>query len=119
MKFIIHEDRLEEVIRNFINSNYEVDNIHSNEIHDEDWNPTDTGMEYYYGDYGDDEIVFMLYNENYWTNPHDTKRLLSPILVIEDSDFHSNLNSMFGNKWKPLFKEWFKENFGEDIKTIW
>jgi hypothetical protein len=25
---------------------------------------------------------------------------------------------MFGDFWKPVFKEWFKENFNLDVKTV-
>jgi hypothetical protein len=120
MEFIIREDRLEEVIRNLINSHYNVEEIHYNPFHDEDGNPTDVAIEYYYGDYDGDfeEEVFRLYNEDYWTNPDDFRKKISPILMIEDSDFYTNLHSMFGNKWEPIFKQWFKENFGEEVKTI-
>lgn len=118
MKFIIREGRLEEVIKNLINSHYKVEEIYSNPYHDDDGDPTDMGMEYYYGDYDDDETVFRLYNENYWSNPDDFRKKISPILMIEDSNFYTNLNSMFGKKWEPVFKEWFKENFYEDVKTI-
>ncbi len=38
--------------------------------------------------------------------------------MIENENFVSHLNSMFQDKWKPVFKEWFKENFGEEIRTI-
>jgi hypothetical protein len=118
MKFIIREDRLEEVIRNFINSHYEVDSIHSTPFHDNEGNPLDIGEEYYLGDYYDDNFIFTLYQKNYWSSSHDFRVKLSPYLMIEDGDFFTNLHSMFGDKWEPIFKQWFKENFGEDIKTI-
>ena len=120
MKYIITEDKLRDVIYNYINNYYDVDEIHSNQFHDEDGNPTDAAIEYYLGDYNGDfeEEVFYLYNESYWTNPDDFRKKLSPILMIEDENFASYLNSMFGERWKPVFKEWFEENFGEEIKTI-
>ena len=105
MEFIIREDRLEEVIRNLINSHYNVEEINYNPFHDEDGNPTDVAIEYYYGDYDGDfeEEVFRLYNQGYWTNPDDFRKKLSPILMIEDSDFYTNLNSMFGKSLGNLF----------------
>ena len=118
MRFVISENRLNDIILNFINNYYDVDEIHSNPFHDEDGNPTNDAIEYYLGDWGDGEEVFRLYNESYWTNPDDFRKKLSPILMIENEDFISHLNSMFQDKWKPVFKEWFKENFGEEIKTI-
>jgi len=118
MKYIITEDKLRDVIYNYINNYYDVDNINSNPFHDDDGQPLDTGEEFYLGDYGDDEFVFTLYQKNYWLNPDDFRVELSPMLMIEDENFASNLNSMFGDRWKSIFKEWFKENFGEEIKTI-
>lgn len=118
MRFVISENRLNDIILNFINNYYDVDEIHSNPFHDEDGNPTNSAIEYYLGDWGDGEEVFRLYNESYWTNPDDFRKKLSPILMIENEDFVSHLNSMFQDKWKPVFKEWFEKNFGEEIKTI-
>jgi hypothetical protein len=118
MKYIITEDKLRDVIYNYINNYYDVDEIHSNPIHDEDGQPLDTAEEFYVGDYSDDEFVFTLYQKNYWTSSHDFRKELSPILMIENENFASYLNSMFGERWKPIFKEWFEENFGKEIKTI-
>ena len=118
MRFVISENRLNDIILNFINNYYDVDEIHSIPFHDEDGNPTNKAIEYYLGDYSDDEFVFTLYQKNYWTSSHDFRKELSPILMIENENFVSHLNSMFQDKWKPVFKEWFKENFGEEIRTI-
>ena len=119
MKYIITENKLNDIILNFINNYYNVDEIHSNPYHDEDGNPTANSIEYYLGDYYVDyEEVFRLYNEGYWTEPGDFRKKLSPILMIENGDFVSHLNSMFHDNWKPVFKEWFEENFGEKVKTI-
>ena len=119
MKYIITENKLNDIILNFINNYYNVDEIHSNPYHDEDGNPTANSIEYYLGDYYVDyEEVFRLYNEGYWTEPGDFRKKLSPILMIENEDFVSHLNSMFHDKWKPVFKEWFEKNFGEEVKTI-
>ncbi len=118
MRFVISENRLNDIILNFINNYYDVDEIHSSPFHDEDGNPTNKAIEYYLGDWGDGEEIFRLYNESYWINPGDFRKELSPILMIENENFVSHLNSMFQDKWKPVFKEWFKENFGEEIRTI-
>ena len=118
MRFVISENRLNDIILNFINNYYDVDEIHSNPFHDEDGNPTNDGIEYYTGNWGDGEEAFRLYNKNYWVNQDDFRKKLSPLLMIENDDFVHNLNSMFQDKWKPVFKEWFEENFGEEIRTI-
>lgn len=120
MKYLITENKLNDIIHNFIDNYYDVNEIHSNPFHDEDGNPTDVAIEYYLGDYQGEfeEDLFRLYNEGYWLDTDDFRKKLSPILMIEDNDFVYNLNSMFQDKWKPVFKEWFEQNFGEKIKTI-
>jgi hypothetical protein len=40
------------------------------------------------------------------------------MLHFEDSRDAEKLDGLFGDNWKPVFKEWFKENFGLEIKTI-
>jgi hypothetical protein len=119
MKIIITENKIESGILKYLNTHYNVDEIHWNPFHDDDGNPTDDAIEYYIGDYfEDDNGPFTLYKESYWVNDDDPKKELSPLLIIEEKSFYQSLNSMFGPYWEPVFKKWFEDNFGEKIKTI-
>ena len=119
MKIVITENKIESAILKYINTHYNVDEIYSNPFHDDYGNPTDDATEYYSGDYLENDYgLFTLYNKSYWLDEMDVKKELSPILIIEDKSFYQSLNSMFGNRWEPVFKKWFEDNFGEKIKTI-
>jgi len=118
MNYLITENKLNNIILNFINNYYDVNEINYNPLHDDDGNPTNDAIEYYIGDYLESDEVFRLYNKTYWLKPDDYRIELSPMLMIEDDNFVTNLNSMFGDRWKPIFKDWFEENFGEKVKTI-
>ena len=73
---------------------------------------------------GDNEVgedIFRLYSEEYWEgdSPHaNLRRESSPILMIYDEDFSDRLNGLFGDKWKPVLKDWFETNFDYKVKTI-
>lgn len=121
MKIIISENRIETSIYNFLNSYYDTDNINAESIRNMDHTKEHCGFEYIIYDDEDhyyDEVIFKLYFETYWIYKNDPKKELSPLLIIEDDQFYDNLDRMFGNRWKHVFKQWFKDNFNEDIKTI-
>jgi hypothetical protein len=42
----------------------------------------------------------------------------SPILIFENPSEYESLENYFGNRWKSVFKNWFFEKFGFEIKTI-
>lgn len=118
MKIIIKEDKLDDFILKYINDYFDVDNIHFTHFEDRDGNPIGSAIEYYLGDYGDDHTLFRLYMKDYWKG--DSRfQYLSPILYIEDNSFVNEMNSLFNERWEPIFKKWFKENSGEDVKTIY
>jgi hypothetical protein len=119
MKIIITENKIESAIIKYLNTHYNVDEIHWNPFHDDDGDPTDDAIEYYSGDYFENDYgPFTLYKESYWVWDDSPNKELSPLLIIEDKNFYQSLNSMFGNRWEPVFKKWFEDNFGEKIKTI-
>ena len=106
MKIIITENRLHNLILNYIEDAYPVDDINYTEGYDDE----------------DGEIIFRWYGENYWDGD-DTELLRlrieqSPMLHFEDSRDSEKLDSLFGNNWKPIFKEWFEKYFDLNIKTI-
>ena len=125
MKLIITENRLHDLILNYIEDAYPVDGINYTEGYDDDGNPDDSSYIFYFGDYDYDEgdgTIFRWYGKDYWDGD-DTEILRhrieqSPMLHFEDSRDSEKLDGLFGDNWKPVFKEWFKENFGLDIKTV-
>ena len=42
----------------------------------------------------------------------------SPMVSILDADIKEKLNNFFGDLWKPVFKQWFKDKTGLDYKTL-
>jgi hypothetical protein len=124
MKYIITEDKVRDIILNYIENKYPIDEINYTEGHDNDGNPDDSSYVFYYGDYDDGgNNIFGWYGRNYFLNGMDnpTTRIrisLSPILYFEDSREIDNLNNLFGNKWEPVFIEWFYRNFSLRVKTV-
>ncbi len=43
----------------------------------------------------------------------------SPTSEILDKDVIVSLNGYFGDLWKPVFKQWFKDKTGMDYKTLY
>ncbi len=75
MRFVISENRLNDIILNFINNYYDVDEIHSSPFHDEDGNPTNKAIEYYLGDYSDDQLYL----------PYTKKIIGQVVMILEKS----------------------------------
>ena len=68
----------------------------------------------------DYDNIFFIYFKEYWNpdTPEGQKKILeSPILTLE-KDYEKELNNMFGNKWHEPMKNFVKNNFGVEIKTI-
>ncbi len=125
MKFIITESKLDRLIRKNLDQMFDVEDInwtHPYEYDDE------TGEEYedpnriqfYFGDYGDGDVVFQWYDRDYWgegSKRFYSYRENSPIVEIEDP-FLTRLNGLFGDKWYEPFKEWFREKFDVRVNKI-
>jgi|688.fasta_scaffold13969_16 hypothetical protein len=118
MNFVINENRLHQIIEDSLNKLIDIENLHWTEYFDEDGNPTDIAYEFYYGDHDSWDTIFRLYNKTYWSDKNDFRIPMSPILMFEEENLYNNLNSMFGDRWEPIFKKWFKEKTGFDVKTI-
>ena len=116
MKYIISEDRINNFIIKYLNDNFG----------DLNWtNPyNDCAATFYVGDFDDDDdVVFRIYEKCWWKvawSPSVKDSLIekSPILSFSNDSDYDTLNAYFGDMWKPIFKQWFKENYGFDIKTF-
>jgi hypothetical protein len=48
----------------------------------------------------------------------DIVRVKSPVLSFENLNEYESLKGYFGDKWEPVFKDWFFEIYGFKVKTI-
>ncbi len=68
-----------------------------------------TGKEYYKTIYSQGDIT---------KTEYERLSLVSPFVEIMDKDAIDSLNGYFGDLWKPVFKQWFKDKTGMDYKTL-
>lgn len=116
MKYIIKESQISKLIWEYLNENFS--NMNSFYHVDDYGNEDDCAEVFYKGDFKDDsDYELRVYRECFWDEDNLTQRNLSPILEVGDV-FFDRLNAYFGEIWIPIMKEWFKANYGEDIKTI-
>jgi hypothetical protein len=128
MKFIITENKVNEIILKQINIMYDVDNINWTFPTDVWGNEMDYTALFYLGDFDDDENLFRWYDKGYWESDeiysyHSNDNLKkyieeTPSLVFENSDDYDFFQDAFGDRWKPIFIKWFEDNFELPVKTI-
>ena len=121
MKYVITESRLEETITNYFDEIFDVDNIHYTvpyEYNDDtgEEGDDDTRMEFYIGDYENDDTCFRYYTCEYFTRD-SYARGICPTVSLEN-EYENTLNGYFGDKWKEPFKKWFKFHFDLPVRTI-
>jgi hypothetical protein len=108
---------------------FDVDNIGWTPGIDDWGNEVDYAIEFYTDYYEDDgdNTLFRWYSEDYWRSDEgnvwdedNITKLIddSPILDFEDTDKLDQLNSLFGDRWKQPFIDWFWDNFNVPVKTI-
>jgi hypothetical protein len=118
---LIKESKLENSIVDYLDEMFDVDNIHYTvpyEYNDETGEEGDdnTRMEFYIGDYENDDTCFRWYSCDYFT-PFSQAREICPTVSLEYK-YENILNGYFGNKWKEPFKKWFIHHFDLPVKTI-
>lgn len=127
MKYIITESKLEEIIVNYLNKMYDVNNINwkyplGNDEETDDWEEDPNRLHFYKGDDEYDDRIFLWYDKDYWNveRSDNAKNLYekSPVLDFENGNDLEILNGYFGDKWVPIFKKWFEDNFRIPVKSI-
>ena len=124
MKVIISENRIDKVIRKYLDDTY---------YPDYGWNENTRHGSYQedvdrYGDvvfFINDVDSYIYYGCNANAGPEDEffagyghlHNYKCPLLLIYPR-VGQELTSLFGNKWKPVFKEWFEENTGLEVVQI-
>lgn len=126
MKFIICENKLNQIIYNYIDEMLDSNDIYSTNplVYDEE-----TGEEYedpnriefYIGDYegpNDSDFVFNWYSVKYFSGgDYSGLKRKSPILEIRGNEAQT-LTSYFGDNWHEPLKKWFQNNFELPVKTV-
>lgn len=131
MKFIISENRIDDLVVKHLESVYDIENIGWIYGTDDMGNDVDYAAEFYEGDYEDgwgENVLFRWYDKDYWfdediTKTTDYEKLKkriedSPIVEFQNSHLSNQLDSIFGDRWEEPFKRWFEDNFHFPVKTI-
>jgi hypothetical protein len=127
MKIIITESKGFNLIYNYIDKNFdkeEIDWTYGPNDEGEDWQENPENEEFlifYKGgtwageDYSD--IVFNYFTEDYYEPSNRMFRNKAPILEVMGK-YGKQLDEMFGTYWAEPMKKWFQVNFGLPVKTI-
>ena len=135
MKYLITESKINSTIYNFIDKVFAAKNGNT-EIHKLqamiDSEPLTDAYDFvnddYYSDDGSDYLFSWTGKEYYKTiyaqgdiTKLEYERMVSesPTSEILDSYAKKQLNGYFGDLWKPVFKQWFKDKTGMDYKTLY
>jgi hypothetical protein len=121
MKIIISESQFVDFVLQYLDENY--GNLNGIPIIDDFGNDDECAYEYYRHDYTDEETVFRWYDKCYWNIEGGVPETLimwekSPIVIFEYSKEFEKLESYFGERWKPIFADWFEKTYGNKVKTI-
>jgi hypothetical protein len=124
MKILITEDRVNQIIRKYLDDNY---------YPDYGWNENTRHGSYQedvdrYGDlvfFINDIDSYIYYGCNANAGPEDEffagyghlHNYKCPLLLIYPK-VGGELTSLFGNRWLPVFKEWFEEKSGLYVAQI-
>lgn len=118
-KYLISETKLDNLITNYIEGLFPIENI--NWTHPEEYDSDEmetfedpNRIEYYFGDYGDDETCFRWYSCDYFG---PAAQSVCPLVTIE-TYYQKQLNSLFNDRWEDPFKRWFTEKFNLPVKSI-
>jgi hypothetical protein len=127
MEYKIPEKRLYNIIYQYIDSIYDVNEIHWTHPYEYDELKGEEGEDpcritFYRGDYDQyDEPLFRWYDKCYWNTDSWQGTIQydrSPILSIEDEEL-SRMYSHFGDFWKTPFLDWFTNNFKDiSVKSV-
>ena len=135
MKYIITENKMKSSIYNFMDNLFKSEDgnteifkldsidsdgaslIDSYDFVNNDYY-SDEGSEYLFTWTGK-EYFKTIYSQGYITKiEYEGMVSESPTVSILDADAKEKLNNFFGDLWKPVFKQWFKDKTGLDYKTL-
>jgi hypothetical protein len=113
---------LEQLIYDYIDEIFDVQKLYMSDGFDYDKNEPDPNVKVIARDDGSEvvmEYITKKYYEDYDDDDFKKKWIeLTPIVEFLEIKYVSPLEAYFGNKWKPVFKIWFHDNFGLPVKTV-
>jgi hypothetical protein len=119
MKYIITESKLENFITKYIEDLFPIDEI--NWVNPRMYDPEEETVyddpnliEYYIGDFIDDGVCFRWYGCEYFGS---NAQSVCPFVTLE-LEYERQLNSLFNDRWKEVFKKWFNKNFDVVAKYV-
>ena len=131
MEYKIEENRINKLVFDFLEDYFKSDEIlylhpfdqYIDDDGDEVEGENPNVIEYYIGDYYDDDLLFRLYFKDYWTGTNaagDKRRSESPLLTITDNNLENSLDGMFSEQkvWEEGLKIWFTHKFDLKINRI-
>lgn len=110
MKYIITESRLDNIIYDYIKSNYYPDYNWGPELHK--FYKEDVKRYGYY-----DFLINDVSSYVYLGDANALENNEPKTLVITDK-IVGELNDLFGDRWKPVFVKWFEENSGLKVDHL-
>lgn len=138
MKIIITESKMNSAIYNFMDELFASKDgdteIFKLESLDSDGAPLANAFDFvnsdYYGDEGSSsDYLFSWTGKEYYKTIYaqgditkfEYERMVSeaPTSELLAIDAIESLNGYFGDLWKPVFKQWFKDKTGLDYKTLY
>ena len=109
-KYTIEEGRLRDAIMKHFDNHFDIKNLNS---YTSDHDPHFVSI----NNIKNDDVIIRWYDKEYFTNPDSKFGKLAPVVSIEN-DYIDPLDSMFGDLWKPIFKEWFEKNFNLPVNFV-
>jgi hypothetical protein len=121
MKFIITESKLHQVITEYLNGLFPLDEVHYTNPITYDYETREdyedeNRVEFYLGDYDDENTIFRWYDCKYFY-PGTSAKDRCPLVVV-DHPYDDTLRAYFNDTWEEPFKKWFTENFNLPVKTV-
>ena len=119
MKYIITENRMNELIYNYIVDLFESNSkgeLNFSRYEDDMGNESEIAFQFYFvpsSDLLDGEPAFRWYSKEYFEFECEK----CPIVEMS-SELEDELNGLFSDSWKELFKLWIKNKFNLEVKTI-
>ena len=124
MKVIISENRVNRIIRKYLDETFTPDyGWHNNTRHGSYQDDVDRYGELVFFINDTDSYIYYGCNANagpedeYFAGYGQLHNYECPLLSVYPRQSET-LTSLFGNKWLPVFKEWFEENTGLEVTQI-
>ena len=125
MKYIIKENKLDSIVKKYLDSILNLSDLHFMKyVDDDDGTEIEDCGTYYFGDYYDEygdlgDIFGIKYGVEYFTNELRNHPEMFPAIDL-NWELRRDISSMFADKknWEKPFLEWFNEKTGDNIVRV-